>query len=39
MLDGMLLRFMVLEEARRMWPAGVAGSSQDYAKWSSNQEL
>ena len=39
MLDGMLLRFMILEEARSMWPAGVQATSQDYAKWQSHQEL
>lgn len=38
MLDGMLLRFKILEEARSKWPAGMK-SSQEYANWSSRQEL
>lgn len=38
MLDGMLLRFKILEDARRMWPAGT-GTSQDAAKWESRAEL
>jgi hypothetical protein len=37
-LDGMLLRFRILEEARRQWPSGV-GSTQDYAKWESREQL
>ena len=35
---GMLLRFQILEEARRRWPEGM-GTSQDYAKWESRHEL
>ena len=38
LLDGMLLRFKILEEARSRWPAGT-GTSQDYAKWETRQEL
>ena len=38
LFDGMLLRFKILEEARSRWPAGT-GTSQDYAKWETRQEL
>ena len=38
LLDGMLLRFKILEEARSRWPAGT-GTSQDYAKWETREEL